>query len=140
MVPAPGCSFDRARHSGRPGRQLLSNPARRPAGSLAHRGLRTRAVARGHHAARGRPVRRRAGEGGELMHGAAAEFVLLADSGEAKKAGPLALAIVLVLFIACYFLFRSMSRHLRKVRTEFPVGASTAEPPAGSAPNRPADE
>ena len=74
------------------------------------------------------------------MHGAAAELVLLADSGEAKKAGPLALAIVLVLFIACYFLFRSMSRHLRKVRTEFPVGASTAEPPAGSAPNRPADE
>jgi len=74
------------------------------------------------------------------MHGAAAELVLLADSGEAKKAGPLALAIVLVLFIACYFLFRSMSRHLRKVRTEFPVGASGAPPPAGSAPNRPADE
>ena len=73
------------------------------------------------------------------MHGAAAEFVLLADSGEAKKAGPLALAIVLVLFIACYFLFRSMSRHLRKVRTEFPLGASTAEPPAGSGTNRPAD-
>lgn len=73
------------------------------------------------------------------MHGAAAELVLLADSGEAKKAGPLALAIILVLFIACYFLFRSMSRHLRKVRTEFPVGAASAEPPAGSAPDRPAD-
>ena len=67
------------------------------------------------------------------MHGAAAELVLLADSGEAKKAGPLALAVVLVLFIACYFLFRSMSRHLRKVRTEFPVGASGAEPPAAGA-------
>ena len=73
------------------------------------------------------------------MYGAAAELVLLADSGEAKKAGPLALAIILVLFIACYFLFRSMSRHLRKVRTEFPVGAPRAEPPAGSAPSRPAD-
>jgi hypothetical protein len=73
------------------------------------------------------------------MHGAAAELILLADSGEAKKAGPLALAVVLVLFIACYFLFRSMSRHLRKVRTEFPVGASGAESPAGSAPKQPAD-
>ena len=73
------------------------------------------------------------------MRGAAAELVLLADSGEAKKAGPLALAVVLVLFIACYFLFRSMSRHLRKVRTEFPVRASSGEPPPGSAPKRPAD-
>jgi hypothetical protein len=73
------------------------------------------------------------------MYGAAAQLVLLADSGEAKKAGPLALAVVLVLFIACYFLFRSMSRHLRKVRTEFPVGAPRAEPPAGGAPSRPAD-
>lgn len=73
------------------------------------------------------------------MHGAAAELVLLADSGEAKKAGPLAFAIVLVLFIACYFLFRSMTRHLRKVRTEFPVGASRAEPPPGTSSNRPAD-
>jgi hypothetical protein len=73
------------------------------------------------------------------MYGAAAQLVLLADSGEAKKAGPLALAVVLVLFVACYFLFRSMSRHLRKVRTEFPVGAPRAEPAAGSAPSRPAD-
>ena len=73
------------------------------------------------------------------MYAARAELVLLADSGEAKKAGPLALAVVLVLFIACYFLFLSMSRHLRKVRTEFPVGASGAPPPAGSAPIKPAD-
>jgi hypothetical protein len=73
------------------------------------------------------------------MHSAAAELVLLADSGEAKKAGPLALAVVLVLFIACYFLFRSMSRHLRKVRTEFPVGTPRAEPSANSGPDVPAD-
>ena len=73
------------------------------------------------------------------MYGAAAQLVLLVDSGEAKKAGPLALAIILVLFVACYFLFRSMSRHLRKVRTEFPVGAPRAEPPAGGAPSRPVD-
>jgi hypothetical protein len=62
------------------------------------------------------------------MRSAAVQLVLLADSGEEKKAGPLALAIILVLFIACYFLFRSMTRHLRKVRTQFPVG-STVEPP-----------
>ena len=57
-------------------------------------------------------------------------LAFLADSGEEKKAGPLALAIILVLFIACYFLFRSMSRHLKKVRTDFPVGSRRAEPPA----------
>lgn len=62
------------------------------------------------------------------MRSAAVQLVLLADSGEEKKAGPLALAIILVLFIACYFLFRSMTRHLRKVRTQFPVG-NTVEPP-----------
>ena len=72
------------------------------------------------------------------MHVAAAEVVLLADS-EVKKAGPLALAIVLALFIACYFLFRSMAHHLRKVRTEFPVDSSSAEPPSGSAPDKTVD-
>jgi len=46
--------------------------------------------------------------------------------GEAKKAGPIALAVILVLVVACYFLFRSMTRHLRKVREEFP----SDEPPA----------
>jgi hypothetical protein len=50
----------------------------------------------------------------------------LAATGEAAKAGPLALAVVLVLAIACYFLFRSMTRHLRKVRTQYP-----ADPPPG---------
>ncbi len=42
-------------------------------------------------------------------------------SGEAAKSGPMALAVILVLVIACYFLFRSMSRHLKKVRQGFPV-------------------
>jgi hypothetical protein len=41
--------------------------------------------------------------------------------GEAAKSGPMALAVILVLVIACYFLFRSMSRHLKKVRQGFPV-------------------
>lgn len=46
----------------------------------------------------------------------------LADDGggEAKKAGPIALVVILLLAIACYFLFRSMTRHLRKVREQFP--------------------
>lgn len=51
-----------------------------------------------------------------------------APTGEAAKAGPWWLAVVLLLCIACYFLFRSMSKHLRKVRDEFPV-----DPPAGPA-------
>jgi hypothetical protein len=39
-------------------------------------------------------------------------------TGECLKSGPWGLAIILLLGIACYFLFRSMSRHLRKVRTQ----------------------
>lgn len=50
----------------------------------------------------------------------------LAKSGEAVKAGPIGLAVILLLCIAAYFLFKSMSKHLRKVREEFPV-----DPPAG---------
>ena len=42
-------------------------------------------------------------------------------TGESAKSGPMALAVILVLVIACYFLFRSMSRHLKKVRQGFPV-------------------
>jgi hypothetical protein len=47
---------------------------------------------------------------------------LLAD-GENKKSGPIGLAIILVLCVACYFLFKSMSKHLRRVREEFPADA-----------------
>jgi hypothetical protein len=57
-----------------------------------------------------------------------------ADGGESKKAGPIGLVVILLLVIACYFLFRSMSRHLRKVRQEFPDGDG---PPAA---DRPADD
>lgn len=49
-------------------------------------------------------------------------------SGEAKKAGPLALAMILLLAVASYFLFRSMSRHLRKVREEFPSTSRAPDP------------
>jgi hypothetical protein len=47
-------------------------------------------------------------------------LVLLATSGEGDKSGPLGLATILVLCVVCYFLFKSMSKHLRKVREEFP--------------------
>ncbi len=58
--------------------------------------------------------------------------VLLDDDtgGEAKKAGPLWAVVVIALCIACYFLFRSMSKHLRRVR-EHPFGA---ENPGGTLP------
>jgi hypothetical protein len=46
---------------------------------------------------------------------------LAAKSGEAVKSGPWGLAIVLLLCIACYFLFKSMSKHLRRVREQFPT-------------------
>jgi hypothetical protein len=66
---------------------------------------------------------------------------LLARSGEAAKSGPIGLAVILLLCIACYFLFKSMSKHLRFVRERFPTAppeaAKTAEP-AESAP--PADQ
>jgi hypothetical protein len=47
---------------------------------------------------------------------------LLAD-GENKKSGPIGLAVILLLCVACYFLFKSMSKHLRRVREEFPTDA-----------------
>lgn len=46
--------------------------------------------------------------------------MILADdcTGECLKSGPWGLAIILVLCVACYFLFRSMSKHLKKVREQ----------------------
>ena len=44
------------------------------------------------------------------------------DGGEGNKAGPIGLAVILLLIIACAFLFKSMSKHLRKVRDGFPGG------------------
>jgi hypothetical protein len=53
---------------------------------------------------------------------------LLAKSGEAVKSGPIGLAIILILCIACYFLFKSMSRHLKTVREDFPADEAPAPP------------
>ena len=58
----------------------------------------------------------------------------LARSGEGWKSGPLGLAVILVLCVVCYFLFKSMSKHLKKVREEFPTDQSAA-PPAADKPD-----
>ncbi|MEP6852155.1 MAG: hypothetical protein ABJA87_05795 [bacterium] len=72
-----------------------------------------------------------------------ASLVLADDNSDVGKAGPLALLIILLLVVVCYFLFRSMSRHLRKVREDFPTAGTApradgraAEPPAGTADDR----
>ena len=53
---------------------------------------------------------------------------VLAKSGEGGKAGPIGLAVILLLCIACYFLFKSMSKHMRQVREHFPVDEPVAPP------------
>ena len=64
---------------------------------------------------------------------------LAAPAGEAAKAGPIALLVILLLCTACYFLFRSMTKHLRKVRDEFPGESPEELPPKPLAkpPRRP---
>ena len=43
---------------------------------------------------------------------------------ESKKSGPIGIVVIIVLCVACYFLFKSLSKHLRKVREgEVPVSA-----------------
>lgn len=63
---------------------------------------------------------------------------VLAKTGEAAKSGPLGLAVILVLCVACYFLFKSMSKHLRTVREDFPKkGAKPAAGPEATGPTPP---
>jgi len=61
-----------------------------------------------------------------------APFVVLADgpTGEAAKSGPWGLAIILLLCAGCYFLFKSMSKHLRKVREQFGQDGPKPQGPA----------
>jgi hypothetical protein len=49
------------------------------------------------------------------------ELLARAKTGEGVKSGPIGLAVILVLCVAAYFLFKSMSKHLKKVREEFPA-------------------
>ena len=64
----------------------------------------------------------------------------LAKSGEAGKSGPIGLAVILLLCVACYFLFKSMSKHLRKVREEFPVDDPPPHQPPPEPPAQPAPQ
>jgi hypothetical protein len=59
--------------------------------------------------------------------------LILARSGEGWKSGPIGLAVILALCVAVYFLFKSMSKHLRKVREEFP----TDDPDGTPTPDEP---
>jgi hypothetical protein len=62
--------------------------------------------------------------------------------GEGVKSGPIGLAVILVLCIAAYFLFKSMSKHLKKVRDEFPTDEAgrprVAPQPTDQPPTTPA--
>ena len=60
-----------------------------------------------------------------VLVGPAGAIMAAEDSG---KAGPLGLLVLILLGVAAYFLFRSMSRHLRRVRENFPD--PPAHPPA----------
>jgi hypothetical protein len=51
---------------------------------------------------------------------------------ESKKSGPIGIVVIIVLCVACYFLFKSLSKHLRRVREhEVPVSALPVRPAAG---------
>jgi hypothetical protein len=56
-----------------------------------------------------------------------------AKGGEGVKSGPIGLAVILVLCVAAYFLFKSMSKHLKRVRDDFPTDPAAA-PSDGQAP------
>jgi hypothetical protein len=64
--------------------------------------------------------------------------VLAAD--ESKKSGPIGLAVILVLCVICYFLFKSMSRHLRKVREDFGGPKDGGDTAQNASPRPPAAE
>ncbi|MCW2603527.1 MAG: hypothetical protein JWN61_1662 [Pseudonocardiales bacterium] len=56
------------------------------------------------------------------------------------KAGPVALFVIVLLCVAAYFLFRSMSRHLRRVPEEFaPPTTQGAEDTQPAPPVSPGD-
>ncbi|MEO7288402.1 MAG: hypothetical protein ABI140_15885 [Jatrophihabitantaceae bacterium] len=71
----------------------------------------------------------------------AAPMSLLADS-DTGKGSPIGFFVVLVLVIAVYFLYRSLSRHIKRVPAEFPppdrkVPAEPTEPTEPTGPSEP---
>ena len=73
-----------------------------------------------------------------MNSGAVVAAGVLAKTGEAAKSGPIGLAVILILCIVSYFLFKSMSKHLRKVREEYPAEDEAQEPGAAAPPDEPA--
>lgn len=62
---------------------------------------------------------------------AVVDAVARPKSGEGMKSGPIGLAVILVLCVVAYFLFKSMSKHLRNVREDFPGDKRYAKDPSG---------
>jgi hypothetical protein len=67
-----------------------------------------------------------------LAHPVLLSAIRLADddpdnSGESKKSGPIGLVVIILLCVACYFLFKSLSKHLRAIR-EGTVAVSSPKP------------
>lgn len=69
----------------------------------------------------------------------AVELAAKGPTGEAAKSGPWGLAIILILCAVCYFLFKSMSKHMRKVREQFPVQDTKPESPAQPSDSTPGE-
>jgi hypothetical protein len=62
---------------------------------------------------------------------------LTAAADDQQKAAPLGLFVLLLMGVACYFLFKSMSRHLKRVREDFPArspGVTRPTPTVATAP------
>ncbi len=119
--------------------RFVQDPAGPAARGLADRGLRTRPVPRRHRAARGRPVRRRAGEGGEREYGAAAQLVLLADERRGQEGRPARSrgrpGPVRCLLLPVPVDVASPAQGANRVPGRCPPRRA----PAGGAPSRPAD-
>ena len=148
-VPAPGRRTAGACHPGRSGGLVLQGAAGRAAPGVPVGAVRTGPVDGGQRTARGRPVRRRPGEGQPVSVGR--PVAVLADS-DTGKGSPIGFFVVLVLVIAVYFLYRSMNRHLKRVPDSFEPSPPAGEPadprqllseqpparPIPSCPSRPA--
>ena len=63
------------------------------------------------------------------------EILARATGGEGVKSGPIGLAVILVLCVAAYFLFKSMSKHLKRVRENFPSEEPETTPEVPQTPD-----
>lgn len=58
--------------------------------------------------------------------------MIVVAGADTDKAAPLGLLVLVVLCVVCYFLFKSMSGHLRKVRDEWPDSTPKPSTDAGT--------